>query len=90
MEITFQDLFNVLLGIVLTVGGFLVKEVWRTLKDIQKEVADNKLEAANQMHELETKVAEEYARTSELTPMFAKIFDKLDLVIVQLGGKADR
>lgn len=85
MEVTFQTLFNISLGVLLTVFGFGLREGWRMMREMQKEITEGTKKAADDVHNLETKVSEEYVRKedlnynlTEIKDMLGKIFDKLD------------
>ena len=75
----YQNLINLGLGAVLTVAGWLMRELWGAVKELQRDLS--KLEAA---------LPKEYVlkddldkRMQHIEDMFQRIFDKLD-------GKADK
>ena len=75
----YQNLINLGLGAVLTVAGWLMRELWGAVKELQRDLS--KLEAA---------LPKEYAlkddldkRMQHIENMFQRIYDKLD-------GKADK
>ena len=77
--VDFQNLINLGLGAVLTVAGWLMRELWGAVKELQRDL--NKLEAA---------LPKEYVlkedldkRMDHIESMFQRIYDKLD-------GKADK
>ena len=75
----YQNLINLGLGAVLTVAGWLMREVWGAVKELQRDLS--KLEAA---------LPKEYVlkddldkRMQHIEDMFQRIYDKLD-------GKVDK
>ena len=77
--VDFQNLINLGLGAVLTVSGWLMRELWGAVKELQRDI--NKLEAT---------LPKEYVlkddmdkRMQHIEDMFQRIYDKLD-------GKADK
>jgi len=77
--VDFQNLINFGLGAVLTVAGWLMRELWGAVKELQRDI--NKLEAT---------LPKEYVlkddmdkRMQHIEDMFQRIYDKLD-------GKADK
>ena len=77
--VEFQNLINIGLGAVLTVAGWLMRELWGAVKELQRDLS--KLEAA---------LPKEYVlkddldkRMQHIEDMFQRIYDKLD-------GKADK
>ena len=77
--VDYQNLINLGLGAVLTVAGWLMRELWGAVKELQRDI--NKLEAT---------LPKEYVlkedmdkRMDHIESMFQRIYDKLD-------GKADK
>ena len=75
----YQSLINIGAGMVLTVAGWLLRELWGAVKELQRDIS--KLEAG---------LPKEYVlkddldkRMSHIEDMFQRIYDKLD-------GKADK
>lgn len=75
----YQNLINLGLGAVLTVAGWLMRELWGAVKELQRDLS--KLEAA---------LPKEYVlkddldkRMQHIEDMFQRIYDKLD-------GKVDK
>ena len=75
----YQNLINLGLGAVLTVAGWLMRELWGSVKELQRDLS--KLEAA---------LPKEYVlkddldkRMQHIEDMFQRIYDKLD-------GKVDK
>jgi hypothetical protein len=77
--IDYQNFINLGLGAVLAVSGWLMRELWGAVKELQRDL--NKLEAG---------LPKEYVlkddldkRMQHIEDMFQRIYDKLD-------GKADK
>ena len=77
--VEFQNLINLGLGAILTVAGWLMRELWGAVKELQRDLS--KLEAA---------LPKEYVlkddmdkRMQHIEDMFQRIYDKLD-------GKANK
>ena len=77
--VEFQNLINIGLGAVLTVAGWLMRELWGAVKELQRDLS-----------KLETALPKEYVlkddldkRMQHIENMFQRIYDKLD-------GKADK
>lgn len=77
--VEFQNLINLGLGAILAVAGWLMRELWGAVKELQRDI--NKLEAT---------LPKEYVlkedldkRMDHIESMFQRIYDKLD-------GKADK
>ena len=75
----YQNLINLGLGAVLTVAGWLMREVWGAVKELQRDLS-----------KLEASLPKEYVlkddldkRMQHIEDMFQRIYDKLD-------GKADK
>ena len=75
----YQNLINLGLGAVLTVAGWLMRELWGAVKELQRDLS-----------KLEATLPKEYVlkddldkRMQHIEDMFQRIYDKLD-------GKADK
>lgn len=69
-----QEYINILLGIVSFFGGWLLKEVWSSLKDLQR--ADK--ETTAKISSMEISMASEYVKKTELETILKAILSKLD------------
>lgn len=74
-----QTLINVLVGLVLSVGGWLARELWGAVKELRED-----------LHRLEIDLPKNYVvkeemdkRMDHIEDMFQRIYDKLD-------GKVDK
>jgi hypothetical protein len=75
----YQTLIDIIGGAILTVAGWLLRELWGAVKELQRDF--NKLEA-NMPKEYVLKVDLDQ-RMKHIEDMFQRIYDKLD-------GKADK
>lgn len=66
--------------------GFFLKIVWDAVKDLQ--AADRTL--AEKVSNIEVLVAGNYVKKEEFDRIVTRIFEKLDLIVEQVSGKADR
>jgi len=81
-----QLLFNVIIGALYLVAGWLMKVMWDSLRDLR--IADTIL--AEKVGTIEVLVAGSYAKRDELDKMAAAIFLKLDRIEAKLDTKADK
>lgn len=82
----YQILFNLVVGILGILGGWLLNTVWNALKDLQ--AADAKL--AEKVGAIEVLVAGQYVTRLEYTNALNMINMKLDQIQQSLSEKADR
>lgn len=81
-----QALFNICIGIVSTLLGWWLNNVWAALKDLQavdKELADK-------VGSIEVLVAGHYVTREEFNQALSQVFTKLDRIIDKVTEKADR
>lgn len=70
----YQSLINIVLGAVLTAGGWFARILWEAVQDLKSDLTNLRVEMArdylprNDFHRL----------ADELKEMLGKIFDKLD------------
>jgi len=83
---TNQLLFNVIIGALYLVAGWLMKVMWDSLRDLR--IADTIL--AEKVGTIEVLVAGSYAKRDELDKMASAIFLKLDRIEAKLDTKADK
>jgi len=70
----YQTLIDIVGGAILTVAGWLLRELWGAVKELQRDL--NKLEA-NMPKEYVLKVDLD-KRMAHIEDMFQRIYDKLD------------
>jgi hypothetical protein len=71
---TYQEFLNILLGLVSFFGGWLFKEMWGKLKELQ--VVDTSL--VEKLNKVEIIIASDYVRKKELEKAMDTIIAKLD------------
>jgi hypothetical protein len=76
-----QNLFNIILGVALPVGGWFCRQLWDSVKELKKEIADLRLH-----------VSENYVKKAEVEGFRAdmdKRFDRIELLLDKLYEKLD-
>ena len=81
-----KTLFDVVLGVAMLLGGWWMRMMWESLKELRKQ--DQEL--AEKVSQIEVLVAGEYVKRSELDRAIQRIFDKLDIIDSKLSNKADK
>lgn len=81
-----QTIINWGLGIISTLGGFLLNALWTAVKDLQQ--ADKDL--ADKVSAVDKVVAGDYVRRDEFLDMTKALFQKLDRIEDKVDRKADR
>jgi hypothetical protein len=81
-----QQLFNVAFTVFSSLGGWLMKTMWDSLKELQN--ADRKINS--EMNEIKVLVAGQYVRREEFDRMSQAIFAKLDRIEEKLDRKEDK
>ena len=82
----YQVLFNIVVGILGAIGGWLLNTMWSSLKDLR--AADTKL--AEKVSAIEVLVAGQYVTREEFTLTMQAVFAKLDKIQETLSNKVDR
>ena len=81
-----QELFNIVVGIAGALGGWWLKVMWETLKDLQ--TADKEL--MDKVSKIEVLVAGAYVKRDEFDRALNRLFEKLDHIDSKLDSKADK
>jgi len=81
-----QEIFNWAVAVSGCLGGWVLKTIWDSLKDLQ--ATDIKL--SERVNEIDVLVAGRYVTRDEMNRSIDKIFAKLDQISGQLSEKADR
>lgn len=81
-----QFAINILIGIVGILGGWWMKVMWQSLRDLQR--ADATL--TTKVAEIEVLVVGTYVKRDELERMLTALFAKLDKIYDKLDGKMDK
>lgn len=74
-----QTIFNVLLGLVAFLGGYVINSIKASIDGLQTKV-----------QAIEVLVAGSYVKRDDLDKLTAALFTKLDKIESKLDGKADR
>ena len=81
-----QEIFNLAVGIAGALGGWWLKVMWETLKDLQ--TADKEL--MDKVSKIEVLVAGAYVKREEFDRALNRLFEKLDHIDSKLDSKADK
>jgi hypothetical protein len=81
-----QSLFNILIAIIGALGGWWMKVMHESLRDLQRE--DKQL--GEKVSKIEVLVAGNYVPKSEFTQTISALFTKLDRIEDKLDGKVDK
>jgi hypothetical protein len=81
-----QMMFNIGIGIISSMLGWWLNNVWTALKDLQ----DADRELAEKVASIEVLVAGQYVTRDEFNNVLSQVFTKLDRIIEKLSEKADR
>ena len=81
-----QTLFNIAVGLVGALGGWILNTLWQEIKTMQQ--TDEKL--ADKVASIEILVAGQYVKRDDMQVLSAAIFAKLDRIEDKLDGKADK
>ena len=69
-----QIIINIGAGSLLTIGGWFARQLWDSVKELKKEIADLRLHVS----ETYTKKSEVEKRFDRLEQMIARLYDKID------------
>jgi len=84
--VEYQVLFDVAIGVIGVLGGWVLSTVWGAVKDLQE--ADKEL--ADKVAAIEVLVAGRYITREEFNATFNQVFERLDRIRDMLSQKADR
>jgi len=79
-------MFNIAVALSGFLGGWWVKTIWESLKDLQKTDKD----LAEKVSQMEVLVAGQYIRRDEFDRTATAIFVKLDKIYDRLESKVDK
>ena len=82
----FQDLYNTALGLVAALGGWFMRVIWDSLKELRTQ--DSAL--AEKVSRIEVLVAGEYVKKDELERVVQRLFDKLEHIEMKIDRKVDK
>ncbi len=81
-----QEIYNIVLGLAGTLGGWWLKVMWDSLKELQS--ADRKM--VDKVSRIEVLVAGNYVKREEFDRALERLFDKLDNIEIKIDAKADK
>lgn len=81
-----QELFNIAVGVAGVLGGWWLKVMWETLKELQ--AADREL--VDKVSRIEVLVAGNYVRKEDFDRTIERLFDKLDHIEMKIDQKMDK
>jgi hypothetical protein len=81
-----QEIYNIVLGLAGTLGGWWLKVMWDSLKELQ--AADKEL--VEKVSRIEILVAGNYVRREEFDRVVERLFIKLDHIELKIDAKADK
>ena len=76
-----QIIINIGAGSLLTVGGWFARQLWDSVKELKREIADLRLHMSEtyvKKSEIETLRGEMDKRFDRLEQMIARLYDKID------------
>lgn len=83
---TFQDAFNIAIGLIGTLLGWLLRVLWSSMHDLRQ--ADASL--VERVQKVEVLVAGQYVKRDDLDRSLGDIFRKLERIEEKLDNKADK
>lgn len=81
-----QVIFNIIIGVAGSLGGWWMKVMWETIKEAQHA---NK-ELVQKVASLEVLIAGDYVKHEQFDRTLNAIFAKLDLIMEKIDRKADK
>ena len=81
-----QTLFNIAVGLVGALGGWILRTIWAEMKAMQ--ATDSKL--ADKVSSIEILVDGQYVKPDDIQVLSNAIFAKLDRIEDKLDGKVDK
>jgi len=82
----YQSAFNITLGLAAFFGGWWMKNIWDSIRELQHRDA----ELTAKVSGIEVLVAGEYVKREEMDRFGTAIFQKLDRIENKLDNKADK
>lgn len=81
-----QTLFNIAIMLASFLGGWLLKVIWSSIKELQQ----TDMALMNRISEVQVTLASGYAKREEITDTVKEIFQKLSRIEDKLDRKADK
>lgn len=82
----FQFLFNIVLGLLYMLGGWLMNNLYQSLRDLTR--ADSEL--AGKVQQIEVLVAGTYIKRAEFESKLDAVFTKLDSIESKLDSRLEK
>lgn len=82
----YQQIINVLLSLVAFLGGWMLRAMWVSLRDLR----DDDKDLARKVQEMQILVAGNYVKRDDLDRMWVALFHKLDKIETKLDQKVDK
>jgi len=76
-----QNVINIGIGLLLSIGGWFAREQWNLVKELKKEISDLRLhvsETYTKKSEVEALRVDMEKRFDKLEQMISRLFDRLD------------
>ena len=81
-----QSLINTIIGLVATLFGWVIRILWTSVTDLQKQDKD----LADKVNSIEVLVVGDYVKRDELHSITERIFTKLDSIENKIDHKVDK
>ena len=81
-----QTSFNIAVGLIAFLGGWVLKNITSSINNLQKADAD----LTSKVQSIEVLVAGQYVKRDDLDKLMTALFAKLDKIEAKLDGKADK
>jgi len=83
---SYQDLFNLFVGVIGAIGGWMLNRLQESLKSLH--TADTEL--AQKVQSIEVVVAGQYVKRDEFQSLVNALFAKLDKIDDKINNKVDK
>lgn len=83
---TEQTAFNIVIALASFLGGWLLKVIWQSIKELQQ----TDMVLMNRVSEVQVTLASGYAKREEINDTVKEIFQKLSRIEDKIDRKADK